>query len=246
MKAMILLVAAMVGVGFKGEAFAQEPVARDTVLMAEKEAVRKAVVAFEGRLISRDVISLTGALEEDVVIAQVGRVSEQDRAPQAPDKREMPDSLRARIAASPSSVGDARIEERVGPHGLVRLPASEQQTHAGRLTPVRRDTVTTAAIEDAPEVRRATRAKLEAMFKRLPEHVRVHIVPKDIAVEGLSAVVVADYYFRRSFGDPGDVSAFARQKPQALTLNLRKVDGRWLVADLDGIANRLLADVPRQ
>ena len=245
MKTMILLVAVMVGFGFGGEAFAQEPAVRDTVMLAEQEAVRKAVVAFEGRLISRDVVSLTGELEGDVVPEPV-RASAQDRAPQAPDRREMPDSLRARLEANPSSVGDARIEERVGPHGLVRLSVSEQQTRAGRLTLVRRDTVTTTAIEDSPEVRRATRAKLEAMFKRLPEHVRVHIVAKDIAVEGLAAVVVADYYFRRSFGDPGDAPAFARQAPQALTLHLRKGDGRWLVADLDGIANRLLADVPGQ
>ena len=142
-------------------------------------------------------------------------------------------------------MGETLILERVGPHGLVRLPASEQQTRAGQLTPARRDTVTTAAIEDAPEVRRATRAKLEAMFKRLPEHLRIHIVPKDIVVSGAAATVVADYYFRRSFGDPDDAPAFARQKPQALTLNLRKVDGRYLVADLDGIANRLVVDVPR-
>lgn len=243
MKTMIFLVVVMVGFGLRGEITAQEPAVRDTAMLSEQEAVRMAVVSFEGRLISRDVVSLTGVLEEDAVIVQAGRVSEQDRAPQAPDKREIPDSLRARLAANPSSVGEALILERVGPHGLVRLPASEQQTRAGQLTPVRRDTVTT--IEDAPEVRRATRTKLEAMFKRLPEHVRIHIVPKDIVVEGLAAVAVADYYFRRSFGDPDDAPAFARQKPQALTLNLRKVDGRWLVADLDGIANRLLADVPR-
>ena len=81
------------------------------------------------------------------------------------------------------------------------------------------------------------------MYDRLPLHIRIHIVPEDIDVQGNTATVQAAFYLRRLFGDPNDAPAFAKAQSERITLQLIKTGNQWAVKDMANFATRLSSTV---
>ena len=88
---------------------------------------------------------------------------------------------------------------------------------------------------------------MKALFDRVPQDIRIHLIPEGVEIAGNTATVEAVYYFRPRMGnvDWTRVPAYAKGEPQAVQLHLRKMGDEWLVEDVHAIAGQLTSMLSR-